>query len=137
MEILLSPLLIVNIFVKKLLFSFTWSSSCSLLACPCMICSHKLPCHNPPDTPHSANLVCAAPGLLRSLVAGFIHEEDDPTAATGSTPTMSEHRCHTEDHGAWQLLTDRAAPPPANAILCFSAECICSRADYLTKKAEK
>lgn len=73
MEVLLSPPLIVNIFVKKLLFSFTWSSSCSLLACPCMICSHKLPCHNPPDTPHSVCQSCLCCSWVAPLLGGWFY----------------------------------------------------------------
>lgn len=56
---------------------------------------HKLLCYA-----LFVHAVRAAPGLLRSLVEGFIYAGGDPTTAPCSDPTASERRCYAEDDGS-------------------------------------
>lgn len=84
---------------------------------------HKLLCYA-----LFVHAVRAAPGLLRSLVEGFIYAGGDPTTAPCSDPTASERRCYAKDDGTQQLLPDRATPQPAVAVSCFGTECVHSGA---------
>lgn len=72
----------------------------------------------------SPHPVCATPGLLRSLVEGFIHAPGDPASAPDSTHTASERYCHAENNGAWLLLSDRGTPQSTEAVPCFGTECL-------------
>lgn len=82
---------------------------------------HKLLCYA-----LFVHAVRAAPGLLRSLVEGFIYAGGDPTPAPCSDP----HSVRTPllCGGRWQFLPDRATPQPAVAVSCFGTECVHSGA---------